>query len=565
MTPLDWLILIVLNGAIVVYGLRISRGTTKTFDWFLAAKGLPWWIVGMSMFATAVDSGDYVAIVGGAYTFGISNLTTWWLGLPIGWFIVAYGVFLPLYRSGMFTNAEYLEYRFGPSVRLLSAFIQLQYRTNVLGNVAFSLYLTFSILTDWDAAAWWLVGAIAAAAAAYTAMGGLKSVAVTDAMQSVMMFAASAILWLTVWNVVGGWSGLEERFRSIDPALAESMLHVGGRHEPGVPAGLIVFGWVVVLTAYCVVNHSQAMRLLASRSEWDMKMAAFVASVATAIVMWFNITLGILARAVYPDLATVDRAYPMLVQEFLAPGLVGVVVAGVLAGGISTYDSIGSSLAAVFTRDVYARFFVKHKDDAHYLRVSRWATPVLIAASFGYLPFIQAGMLVFYLRITSVAVIPLFTIYLMGTMTRVHRRSGVTGLLAGIAYGLSSLLGEMFGWPLPLWWTNTWWAYVWSIAITAGAMVVVSLVVGWATDEEVRGLLYSSGKDKPAAEQGDEALPHLAATEGTWLESTRDEMPTMPKYSFAVGEGGPAWYLKPVVWAGLFLGVIGFVCLIVLW
>ena len=354
MTPLDWFILIVLNGAIVAYGLRISRGTTKTFDWFLAAKGLPWWVVGMSMFATAVDSGDYVAIVGGAYTFGISNLTTWWLGLPVGWFIVAYGVFLPLYRSGMFTNSEYLEYRFGPSVRLLSAFIQIQYRTNVLGNIAFSLYLTFSILTGWGSAAWWLVAAIAAAAAAYTATGGLKSVAVTDAMQSVLMFAASLVLWLVLWNSVGGWSGIESRFLSIDPALVESMMHVGGRHEPGVPAPLIVFGWIVVLTAYCVVNHSQAMRLLAARSEWDMKMAAFVASAVTAVVMWFNISLGILARAVYPDLEAVDRAYPMLVQDFLGPGLIGLVVAGVLAGGISTYDSIGSSLAAVFTRDIYA-------------------------------------------------------------------------------------------------------------------------------------------------------------------------------------------------------------------
>ena len=563
MTALDWLILIVLNGAIVAYGLRISRGTTKTFDWFLAAKGLPWWIVGMSMFATAVDSGDYVAVVGGAYTFGLSNLTTWWLGLPIGWFVVAYGVFLPLYRSGMFTNAEYLEYRFGPSVRLLSAFIQLQYRTNVLGNVAFSLYLTFSILTGWGVGSWWLVVAIAAAAAAYTATGGLKSVAVTDAMQSVMMFAASLVLWLTLWNVVGGWGGLEERLRSIDPALVESMMHVGGRHEPGVPAPLIVFGWVMVLTAYCVVNHSQAMRLLAARSEWDMKMAAFVASVVTAIVMWFNITLGILARAVYPELEAVDRAYPMLVQEFLAPGLVGLVVAGVLAGGISTYDSIGSSLAAVFTRDIYARFFVKNREDAHYLRVSRWATPLVLAVSFGYLPFIQAGMLVFYLRITSVAVIPLFTIYLMGTMTRVHRRSGVAGLLAGIAYGLSSFLGEMFEWPLPLWWTNTWWAYVWSIVVTAGAMVAVSMVLGWAKDEEVRGLVYSSRT------RGDELrpedLPHLAATAGTWLESTRDEMPRMPKHPFAVGEAGLVWYLRPVIWGALFLGVIGFVCLVVLW
>ena len=180
MTFLDWLIVVVANGLIVGYGLYLARGTKDSYEWFLAAKGLPWWIVGLSMFATAVDSGDYVAVVGGAYTFGLSNLTAWWLGIPIGWFIVSYAVFLPLYRSGMFTNAEYLEYRFGPRVRVMGALIQIQYRANVLGNIAFSLYLTFSILSGWGTETWWLVGAIAAAAAAYTAAGGLKSVAVTE-------------------------------------------------------------------------------------------------------------------------------------------------------------------------------------------------------------------------------------------------------------------------------------------------------------------------------------------------------------------------------------------------
>ncbi len=563
MTPLDWLIVILLNGAIVVYGLYISRGATKTFDWFLAAKGLPWWIVGLSMFATAVDSGDYVAIVGGAYTFGLSNLTTWWLGMPIGWFIVAYGVFLPLYRGGMFTNAEYLEYRFGPEVRVLSAFIQIQSRTNVLGNIAFSLYLTFSILTGWGPATWWLVVAIAAAAAAYTAAGGLKSVAVTDALQSVIMFAASMILWLTLWNSVGGWAGLEARFQAIDPALAESMLHVGGRHSPGVPAALIIFGWIVVLTSYCVVNHSQAMRLLASRSEWDMKMAALAASVIVAAVMWFNITLGILGRAVYPSIGVVDRVFPQLIRNYLGPGLIGVVVAGVLAGGISTYDSVGSSLAAVFTRDIYARFFVKNRDDRHYLQVSRWATPAVIALSFLYIPFIQEGMLIFYLRITSVAVIPLFTIYLMGTMTRVHRSSGVIGLSTGILYGVSSLLGDMLGWPLPLWWTNTWWAYLWSIGLTSAAMVLTSVIRGWAGDDEIRGLVYSARQ--PASEGRSQSPRPLAATAGTWLETTRADLSPVPQYPFPVSAQGPPWYLRPWIWAALFMASIGFTTLVLLW
>lgn len=559
MTDLDWLIVVVMNGAIVGYGLVISRGTKTASDWFLAARGLPWWIVGLSMFATAVDSGDYVAVVGGAYTFGISNLTTWWLGLPIGWFIVSYGVFLPLYRSGMYTNAEYLEYRFGPSVHILSALIQIQNRTNVLGNIAFSLYLMFSILTGWGDSTWWLVVAIATAAAVYTASGGLKSVAITDALQSVMMFIASLVLWLTLWNVVGGWSGLAERFQAIDPALAESMMHVGGRSEPGVPPVLVIFGWIAILTAYCVVNHSQAMRMLASRSEWDMKMAASAASVVTAVVMWFNITLGVIGRAIYPEVEAVDRVFPLLVQDYLAPGLIGVVVGGVLAGGVSTYDSIGSSVAAVFTRDIYARFIVRDGDDAHYLQVSRWATPAIIALSFGYVPFVQSGMIAFYLRLSAVAVIPLFTVTVMGALTRAHRGSGLPGLVVGMLYGASSLLGDRLDWPLPVWWTNTWWAYLWGILLTSGTMVVFSLVYGWASREEVSGLVFRGGDTRIGAG------PRLAAAEGTWLASTRDQLGVRPEFPFSAGPGGPVWYLRPTLWAGGFLIAAGTICLRVLW
>jgi SSS family solute:Na+ symporter len=577
MTPLDWLIVIAANGAIAAYGLYLSRGTTKAYEWFLASRGLPWWIVGLSMFATAVDSGDYVAVVGGAYTFGLSNLTTWWLGLPIGWFLVAYVIFVPLYRSGMYTNAEYLEHRFGPAVRLLSAIIQIQYRTNVLGNIAFSLYLTFSILTGWGDATWWLVVVVAAAAAAYTAAGGLKSVAMTDAAQSVVMFAASFVLWWVLWSNIGGWAGLEARFARADPVLAASMLHVGGSAEPGVPPALVLFGWIVSLTAYCVVNHSQAMRLLAARTEWDMKLAAFVAAAITAAVMWFNVTLGVLGRALLPDLVLVDQIYPRLVSEYLAPGLVGLVVAGVLAGGISSYDSIGSALAAVFTRDIYARFIYKRGDDAHYLAVSRWATAGVIAASFAYIPFLQHGMVVFYLRVTSVAVIPLFTVYLMGTLTRVHRSSGAVGLAAGILYGLSSFVGEFAAWPLPFWWTNTWWAYLWSIAVTATAMLTVTLVRGWENEEDIPGLVFSSRRreldrgplvaGEPAHGvpiQGMTAAPSAdPEAEPGWLARTQIELLQAREQDGASPK--TSRYALPAVLAVLYLAVMAFLNLYVLW
>ena len=79
MTLLAWTIVVGVNGAIIVAGLILARKTKSSVDWFLASRGLPWWLVGLSMFATAVDSGDYVAVVGGAYSYCINNLTTWWL------------------------------------------------------------------------------------------------------------------------------------------------------------------------------------------------------------------------------------------------------------------------------------------------------------------------------------------------------------------------------------------------------------------------------------------------------------------------------------------------------
>lgn len=591
MTRVDWMLVIGVNGLIIAYGLLRARTTMKSIDWFLAARGLPWWVLGLSMFATAVDSGDYVAIAGASYQYGLSYLTQWWLGLPIAWFVAAYFIFLPMYRVGAFTNAEYLEYRFGPTARVLSVLIQIQYRTNVLGNIAYSTYLVLDILTDWTTqGTWCAVVLIAFGASLYTASGGLRSVAVTDALQSIVMLAASVILWITVWNAVGGWNGLENKLNESEAGLADALVHVGGYTEPGVPTALILIGWIIVLNAYCMVNHSQSMRMLAARSEWDMRMAAVVAGAITVIVMWFNITIGIMGRALNPgfggvDGPGVDEIFPHLIQQHLGMGLLGLVVAGLLAGGISTYDSIGSALSALFTRDLYARFLVKYREDRHYLTVARLSTFVIIGASFAYIPFLKSGMANFYLSLIRVTVIPLFVVTMMGALTRVNRVSGSVGLCVGILYGLSSFLGDaanpvlrgdvelpfpkwlMALWHaystwMPTWWTNKWWAYLWSIALTASAMVVTSVWRGWATDEELGKLVY---RWRQRGDEQDDSAPDEIPSTATWLEQTRLEVPRMPTYPFHVGARGLPWPKRPALWAWLLLGSVTLIIFFVLW
>jgi len=535
MGALDWTIVLVLNGTIIAYGFYLSRHVTSSADWFLAGRILPWWLVGISMYATAIDSSDLVADSGATYSLGIRYCVTNWVGVVGGWAIAAFFVCLPMHRAGMYTNAEYLEARYGPSVRVICALIQVQYRTLVLGIISMTMFLTFSIICGLSpSTSWSIVLAIAALATIYTAFGGLRSVAVTDALQFIVMTIAAIVIWCFVWNLVGGWEGIEQRLAEHDASLAKELLHVGhdyieretiGDHVTGIrdqqheeqirrklivggefdadtgtiirrtPAWLVSVALIIMGFAYSIVNHTQSMRMLASRTEWHLKMSVFAAGVAMIIMSFFNLSMGFMGRALFPvesdlPMQRLDAIYPHLVSQFDTVGLKGIVVAGILAAGLSTYDSIGSSLSALLTRDVYARLIVTDRDDRHYLRIGQCLTPLVIGISFLYIPFLEGGMLLFYLELTSCFVVPLLTLYLLGVFTPVHRQSGLLGLIFGATYGVIRLmaapLAENYGITImPAWMTNTYAAYPASMVITAGTMAIASLWLGWHRGEKL--------------------------------------------------------------------------------
>jgi SSS family solute:Na+ symporter len=520
---IDWLIVIGLNGSIIAYGFYLARGNQSSADWFLGGRSLPWWIVGVSMYATAIDASDLIADSGGTYVLGLTYFVANWVGTVVGWVLAAFFLFMPMYRAGMYTNAEYLEFRFGVSTRVLCAFVQVQYRTMVLGILGVSLFWTLRVVCDWSYLASMLtVIAVAIFASIYTAVGGLRSVVVTDALQFIVMSAAAVIVWTFIFQQAGGWSGIEEKLAAADPPAAE-LLHVdhdnvkredvtsldeeqrrrtlllgGDLKQRGslaeiqttTPSWLVIMGFIVIGMTYPIVNHTQSNRMLASRSEWDLKMSATVAGGCLIVMSFFNLTMGVMGRAMVPDVSSLpfenqDNIYPYLVSLIDTLGLKGIVVAGVFAASFSTFDSIGSSLSGLLTRDVYARLLVRNRDDRHYVRVGQLLTPLVIGISFIYMPLLlRGGMLLFFLDVTITFVVPLLTLFLMGALTRVHPRSGTLGLLVGASYGVIRLAAPPVAqrWGillLPPIMINTYAAYLFSMAITAGTMVLFSLLAGW--------------------------------------------------------------------------------------
>ena len=203
---------------------------------------------------------------------------------------------------------------------------------------------------------------------------------------------------------------------------------MGGYSPEGVTAWLVVFGFIISFTAYAVINQYEAIRFLGARSEWDFKMGAVLASTVTAICLWFNVTMGPLARADFPGLELVDQAYPLMVSKYLPVGLVGL-VGLVVAAAYSTFASIGMGISSLFVRDVYARFLVRRASDHHYTRVGKICVPLIVALGFLYLPFLGGGMVALYMRLVGAISVPLMTVILMGIFTRVHRATGPPGRL----------------------------------------------------------------------------------------------------------------------------------------
>jgi len=259
---------------------------------------------------------------------------------------------------------------------------------------------------------------------------------------------------------------------------------------------------------------------MGARSLWDMKIAALLGGALGVPIMLMIVLLGVFGRVLYPELtvegAQADELFPLLAQEYLAVGFKGLVVAGIVSATISTFDSMGSALSALFTRDIYARWIKKNESDTHYLLVSRFATIGVLLLGFLYLPFIinQRNMLNATLSLVPVFVTPLFTIYLLGAITRVHPRSGLVGLLVGGAYGILCFLHRETSLInfLPDFLYIKWYAYSWSVLFTGLSMFLTTSFLGRAESNLIQA------PETPG--------------EASWLDRSREELPDIKEHPF---------------------------------
>ncbi len=417
----------------VVVGLRQTRrGKGDLVSYFAADRALPWWIAGTSIVATSFAADTPLAIARIVRTQGLLGNWYWWSG-GIG-FVVCMFLFAPLWRrSRVLTDAEIIELRYGDRAAaglrgFLAVFRGVLANGITMGWVLLGMQKIIGETLGWPREAS-MVGLIALSLV-YTAAAGLWGVVVTDVLQFGLAMFGSIALMVAVYAKIGGPAALAEasvsaaqkaqavaaekaavaaeKAAGAAEAAADVVLEAGLVGADSVsaiadPATLLSFvpnldagGAVMATFAFYVgiqwLGGAEgggflAQRLFATRNEKHAVLALLWFAIAHfALRAWPWIVVGLGSIVLLPELADPETAYPRLMVQLLPAGILGLMVASLLAAFMSTISTHLHWGASYVVNDIYLRFMRPGCGDEEALRVSRMAVGLmaLIAAAMAW-------------------------------------------------------------------------------------------------------------------------------------------------------------------------------------
>jgi solute:Na+ symporter, SSS family len=363
LAPIDMIIFVGYFLGIIALGAYASRkaGVTKR-DYFLAGDKLPWWMVGGSIVAANISSHHFIGVIGTAYARGFVAMCIEWAAILIG-FNALLWIFLPFYlRNGFYTMPEFLKMRFGSGARLVYGVLILVIYIFVeisavlyLGALAlhslFGLPLMVSII------------ALALFTGLYTIFGGLRAVVWTEMFQLVVLIAGGLALSFATLHKVGGWSGLmatSENWHLIMPAT-----------DPDFPWTSYFGSFLCISVFYCAANQFIVQRTLAAKDEWHARMGVVFTDYLKFLMPLIIVVPGLLAPQLFPNLEKPDMAFPTLVQNLLPHGLVGLVMAGLIAAVMSHLSGAVNSCTTILTMDFYLPYINTRASESQAVRFGK--------------------------------------------------------------------------------------------------------------------------------------------------------------------------------------------------
>lgn len=473
LSTLDWVFILGYFSLILGIAWWVIKQKNETSDeYFLAGRNLGWFVVGASIFASNIGSEHLVGLAGSGATDGVAlahyELHAWCL-LVLGW------VMAPFYmRSQVFTMPEFLERRFSSSARWVLSLISLV--AYVLTKVAVGIFaggIVFGVLMPdvnfMGLNSFWLGSILVILlTGAYTVLGGLRAVAYTEAIQTVVLILGSILVTWYGLDALGGWDELRriagsEMFNLWKPLVPDGMegtwapiknettmaWYFNGNY-PWV--GMLFCAPIIGLWYWCTDQYI-VQRTLAAANLTEARRGTIAAAFLKILPVFIFIIPGMICFALAASgkidslsaalldsegqviTANAQQAFPLLVATILPSGIRGLVVAGLLAALMSSLAGVFNASSTLFTMDFYSKFR-PNASEKSLVRIGRIATVVMVIIGLLWIPVIQGsrGLYDYLQSVQGYLAPPIFVVFFFGVF---NKKLNAKGCLAALGVGFA--------------------------------------------------------------------------------------------------------------------------------
>ncbi len=479
LTTLDWILVIAYFSLILGIAWWVIRQKNETSsEYFLAGRNLGWFIVGASIFASNIGSEHLVGLAGSGATDGVAlahyELHAWCL-LVLGW------VMAPFYmRSKVFTMPEFLERRFSPTARWVLSLISLV--AYVLTKVAVGIFaggVVFSVLIPevnfMGLNSFWLGSILVILlTGTYTILGGMRAVAYTEAIQTIILIFGSILVTWYGLDALGGWSELKriagsEMFNLWKPIVPEGIeatwapvktdTQMAWYFNSNYPWLSMLFCAPIIGLWYWCTDQYIVQRTLAAANLTEARRGTIAAAFLKLLPVFIFIIPGIICFALATSgkvesisnvlldengqviTQNAQQAFPLLVATILPSGIRGLVVAGLLAALMSSLAGVFNASSTLFTMDFYSKFR-PNASEKSLVRIGRIATAGMVIIGLLWIPVIQGsrGLYDYLQGVQSYLAPPIFVVFFFGVfMKRLNAKGALWALGVGFVMGLFRL------------------------------------------------------------------------------------------------------------------------------
>lgn len=412
--PIDITILVLYLIAVVSVGIYLTTRASQNLDtYFLAGRSVPWYILGVSNSSSMFDITGTMWLVLMFLVYGVKGAWIPWIWPTFNQIFLMVYLSIWIRRSNVLTGSEWITTRFGngKGAELSRISVLVFAMVSVIGFLAYafqgigkfaSVFFPFDISPDIYAITFMGISTI------YVVLGGMYSVVFTDLIQFTLLTIVSFVIGFIAFTRVtpealhavipNGWLDLvftwelDLDWSALIPA-ANDQIMADGWNLFTIFFMMMIFKGILISLAGPTPGYDM-QRILAAKTPREAGLMSAIVSVCQ-IPRWFMIVGITTLSLVYfsndlvamGDNVDFELVLPWVISEFLPVGLVGFVLAGMLAAFMSTFDSTVNAGAAYLVNDVYKRYFNPNAPTGLYIKASYIASFLIVGVgiAFGFM------------------------------------------------------------------------------------------------------------------------------------------------------------------------------------